>query len=100
MNTLTLDILQLDKNTLSLILPHFFTESWAGTLFLGVSKQISSTFVFIAGSSSFESQKMERPSLNVLSPSSPGMLQDAPQLMPGKLSVSERTFVCVGLPVC
>ncbi|XP_036979255.1 regulating synaptic membrane exocytosis protein 1-like isoform X6 [Acanthopagrus latus] len=39
------------------------------------------------GSSSFESQKMERPSLNVLSPSSPGMLQDAPQLMPGKLSV-------------
>uniref|UniRef100_A0A3B5B347 Regulating synaptic membrane exocytosis 1a n=1 Tax=Stegastes partitus TaxID=144197 RepID=A0A3B5B347_9TELE len=36
---------------------------------------------------SFESQKMERPSLNVLSPSSPGMLQDAPQLMPGQLSV-------------
>ncbi|KAM8738640.1 regulating synaptic membrane exocytosis protein 1 isoform 22-T22 [Acanthopagrus schlegelii] len=49
-----------------------------------------------SSSSSFESQKMERPSLNVLSPSSPGMLQDAPQLMPGKLSVSERTFVCVG----
>ncbi|XP_013769500.1 regulating synaptic membrane exocytosis protein 1 isoform X11 [Pundamilia nyererei] len=39
------------------------------------------------GSSSFESQKMERPSLNVLSPSSPGMLRDAPQLMPGRLSV-------------
>uniref|UniRef100_A0A669DNL4 Regulating synaptic membrane exocytosis 1 n=1 Tax=Oreochromis niloticus TaxID=8128 RepID=A0A669DNL4_ORENI len=39
------------------------------------------------GSSSFESQKMERPSLNVLSPSSPGMLQDAPQLMPGRLSL-------------
>ncbi|KAK2823925.1 hypothetical protein Q5P01_021100 [Channa striata] len=39
------------------------------------------------GSSSFESQKMERPSLNVLSPSSPGMLQDASQLMPGQLSV-------------
>ncbi|XP_045926403.1 regulating synaptic membrane exocytosis protein 1-like isoform X13 [Micropterus dolomieu] len=39
------------------------------------------------GSSSIESQKMERPSLNVLSPSSPGMLQDAPQLMPGQLSV-------------
>ncbi|XP_029306289.1 regulating synaptic membrane exocytosis protein 2 isoform X26 [Cottoperca gobio] len=39
------------------------------------------------GSSSFESQKMDRPSLNVLSPSSPGMLQDAPQLMPGQLSV-------------
>uniref|UniRef100_A0AAQ5ZN32 Regulating synaptic membrane exocytosis 1a n=1 Tax=Amphiprion ocellaris TaxID=80972 RepID=A0AAQ5ZN32_AMPOC len=40
-----------------------------------------------SSSSSFESQKMERPSLNVLSPSSPGMLQDAPQLMPGQLSV-------------
>ncbi|XP_037536686.1 regulating synaptic membrane exocytosis protein 1 [Nematolebias whitei] len=39
------------------------------------------------GSSSFESQKMERPSLNVLSPSSPGMLQDASQLMPGRLLV-------------
>ncbi|XP_068597094.1 regulating synaptic membrane exocytosis protein 1 [Brachionichthys hirsutus] len=39
------------------------------------------------GSSSFESQKMERPSLHVLSPSSPGMLQDAAQLMPGQLSV-------------
>lgn len=32
---------------------------------------------------------MERPSLNVLSPSSPGTLQDAPQLMPGQLSVSD-----------
>uniref|UniRef100_A0A3Q3KE06 Uncharacterized protein n=1 Tax=Monopterus albus TaxID=43700 RepID=A0A3Q3KE06_MONAL len=40
-----------------------------------------------SSSSSFESQKMERPSLNVLSPSSPGMVQDAPQLMPGQLSV-------------
>ncbi|XP_023183722.1 regulating synaptic membrane exocytosis protein 1 isoform X21 [Xiphophorus maculatus] len=40
-----------------------------------------------SSSSSFESQKMERPSLNVLSPSSPGMLRDAPQLMPGQLSV-------------
>ncbi|XP_055018443.1 regulating synaptic membrane exocytosis protein 1-like [Boleophthalmus pectinirostris] len=38
------------------------------------------------GSSSFESPK-ERPTLNVLSPSSPGTLQDAPQLMPGELSV-------------
>lgn len=38
------------------------------------------------GSSSFESPK-ERPSLNVLSPSSPGTLQDAPQLMPGEVSV-------------
>ncbi|XP_061914835.1 regulating synaptic membrane exocytosis protein 2-like isoform X3 [Entelurus aequoreus] len=39
------------------------------------------------GSSSFESQKMERPSLNLLSPTSPGMVLDAPRLMPGKLSV-------------
>ncbi|KAM8852791.1 regulating synaptic membrane exocytosis protein 1 isoform 16-T16 [Synchiropus picturatus] len=39
------------------------------------------------GSSSFESQKMERPTLNVLSPSSPGMLQEASQLMPGQLSL-------------
>ncbi|XP_054655282.1 regulating synaptic membrane exocytosis protein 1-like isoform X5 [Dunckerocampus dactyliophorus] len=40
-----------------------------------------------SSSSSFESQKMERPSLNLLSPTSPGMVLDAPQLMPGKLSV-------------
>ncbi|XP_067384925.1 regulating synaptic membrane exocytosis protein 1-like isoform X37 [Channa argus] len=40
-----------------------------------------------SSSSSFESQKMERPSLNVLSPSSPGMLLNASQLMPGQLSV-------------
>ncbi|XP_071061807.1 regulating synaptic membrane exocytosis protein 1 [Pseudochaenichthys georgianus] len=40
-----------------------------------------------SSSSSFESQKMDRPSLHVLSPSSPGMLQDAPQLLPGQLSV-------------
>ncbi|KAM9808727.1 regulating synaptic membrane exocytosis protein 1-like [Syngnathus typhle] len=39
------------------------------------------------GSSSFESQKMERPSKNLLSPTSPRMILDAPQLMPGKLSV-------------
>ncbi|XP_030627361.1 regulating synaptic membrane exocytosis protein 1 isoform X2 [Chanos chanos] len=39
------------------------------------------------GSSSFESQKMERPSISVLSPSSPGGLRDAPQLLPGQLSV-------------
>ncbi|XP_076017046.1 regulating synaptic membrane exocytosis protein 1-like isoform X2 [Genypterus blacodes] len=44
------------------------------------------------GSSSFESQKMERPSLNVLSPSSPGMLRDAPQQMPGQLSVSVKLW--------
>uniref|UniRef100_A0A674PAC0 Regulating synaptic membrane exocytosis 1 n=1 Tax=Takifugu rubripes TaxID=31033 RepID=A0A674PAC0_TAKRU len=39
------------------------------------------------GSSSFESQKMDRPTVNVLSPSSPGKLQNALQLMPGRLSV-------------
>nr|XP_054591389.1 regulating synaptic membrane exocytosis protein 1 isoform X1 [Nothobranchius furzeri] len=39
------------------------------------------------GSSSFESQKMERPSLNILSPSFPGMLEVAPQPMPGRLLV-------------
>ncbi|XP_030627366.1 regulating synaptic membrane exocytosis protein 2 isoform X7 [Chanos chanos] len=40
-----------------------------------------------SSSSSFESQKMERPSISVLSPSSPGGLRDAPQLLPGQLSV-------------
>nr|XP_057905370.1 regulating synaptic membrane exocytosis protein 1-like isoform X5 [Doryrhamphus excisus] len=47
-----------------------------------------------SSSSSFESQKMERPSLNLLSPTSPGMVLDAPQLMPGKLSVSALLFCC------
>uniref|UniRef100_A0A8C2HRP2 Regulating synaptic membrane exocytosis 1a n=1 Tax=Cyprinus carpio TaxID=7962 RepID=A0A8C2HRP2_CYPCA len=41
-----------------------------------------------SSSSSFESQKMERPSISVLSPSSPSGLRDAPQLLPGQLSVS------------
>nr|XP_054591390.1 regulating synaptic membrane exocytosis protein 1 isoform X2 [Nothobranchius furzeri] len=40
-----------------------------------------------SSSSSFESQKMERPSLNILSPSFPGMLEVAPQPMPGRLLV-------------
>uniref|UniRef100_A0A8C2G2L5 Regulating synaptic membrane exocytosis 1a n=1 Tax=Cyprinus carpio TaxID=7962 RepID=A0A8C2G2L5_CYPCA len=40
-----------------------------------------------SSSSSFESQKMERPSISVLSPSSPSGLRDAPQLLPGQLSV-------------
>ncbi|XP_051506651.1 regulating synaptic membrane exocytosis protein 1-like isoform X2 [Myxocyprinus asiaticus] len=39
------------------------------------------------GSSSFESQKMERPSISVLSPSSASGHRDAPQLLPGQLSV-------------
>ncbi|XP_046884664.1 regulating synaptic membrane exocytosis protein 1-like [Hypomesus transpacificus] len=38
------------------------------------------------GSSSFESQKMERPSISVMSPSSP-TLRDTPHLMPGSISV-------------
>uniref|UniRef100_A0AAY4D2Q4 Regulating synaptic membrane exocytosis protein 1 n=1 Tax=Denticeps clupeoides TaxID=299321 RepID=A0AAY4D2Q4_9TELE len=40
-----------------------------------------------SSSSSFESQKMERPSISVLSPTSPGALRDAPQTLPGQLSV-------------
>ncbi|XP_048126259.1 regulating synaptic membrane exocytosis protein 1-like isoform X7 [Alosa alosa] len=40
-----------------------------------------------AGSSSFESQKMERPVISILSPSSPGGLRDAPQTLPGQLSM-------------
>ncbi|XP_046725182.1 regulating synaptic membrane exocytosis protein 1-like isoform X12 [Silurus meridionalis] len=40
-----------------------------------------------SSSSSFESQKMERPSISVMSPSSPSGLRDAPQLLPGQLSV-------------
>ncbi|XP_030054892.1 regulating synaptic membrane exocytosis protein 1 isoform X14 [Microcaecilia unicolor] len=40
-----------------------------------------------SSSSSFESQKMERPSISVISPTSPGTLKDAPQVLPGQLSV-------------
>ncbi|XP_038665945.1 regulating synaptic membrane exocytosis protein 2 isoform X28 [Scyliorhinus canicula] len=40
-----------------------------------------------SSSSSFESQKMERPSISVTSPMSPGMLRDAPQFLPGQLSI-------------
>ncbi|XP_059410164.1 regulating synaptic membrane exocytosis protein 1 isoform X7 [Carassius carassius] len=40
------------------------------------------------GSSSIdESQKMERPSISVMSPTSPGMLRDLPLVLPGQLSV-------------
>uniref|UniRef100_A0A671UDW1 Regulating synaptic membrane exocytosis 1 n=1 Tax=Sparus aurata TaxID=8175 RepID=A0A671UDW1_SPAAU len=39
------------------------------------------------GSSSFESQKMDRPSISVMSPTSPGALRDLPLVLPGKLSV-------------
>ncbi|XP_072426719.1 regulating synaptic membrane exocytosis protein 2 isoform X9 [Chiloscyllium punctatum] len=47
-----------------------------------------------SSSSSFESQKMERTSISVTSPMSPGMLRDAPQFLPGQLSsqsLSRRT---------
>ncbi|XP_029413645.1 regulating synaptic membrane exocytosis protein 1 isoform X32 [Nannospalax galili] len=40
-----------------------------------------------SSSSSFESQKMERPSISIISPTSPGALKDAPQVLPGQLSV-------------
>ncbi|KAJ8389489.1 hypothetical protein AAFF_G00120270 [Aldrovandia affinis] len=40
-----------------------------------------------SSSSSFESQKMERPSISVTSPMSPGMLRDASQYLSGQLSV-------------
>ncbi|KAL7845528.1 hypothetical protein AOLI_G00237200 [Acnodon oligacanthus] len=40
------------------------------------------------GSSSIdESQKIDRPSISVMSPTSPGMLRDLPQVLPGQLSV-------------
>ncbi|XP_077384002.1 regulating synaptic membrane exocytosis protein 2 isoform X17 [Festucalex cinctus] len=40
-----------------------------------------------SSSSSFESQKMDRPSISVTSPMSPNMLRDAPQYLSGQLSV-------------
>ncbi|XP_058868668.1 regulating synaptic membrane exocytosis protein 2-like isoform X39 [Acipenser ruthenus] len=40
-----------------------------------------------SSSSSFESQKMDRPSISVTSPMSPGMLRDAPQYLSGQLSI-------------
>ncbi|XP_042075530.1 regulating synaptic membrane exocytosis protein 1 isoform X24 [Haplochromis burtoni] len=40
-----------------------------------------------AGSSSFESQKMDRPSISVMSPTSPSTLRDLPLVLPGQLSV-------------
>lgn len=43
--------------------------------------------IAISGSSSFESQKMDRPSISVTSPMSPGMLRDVPQFLSGQLSV-------------
>ncbi|XP_051920576.1 regulating synaptic membrane exocytosis protein 2 isoform X23 [Hippocampus zosterae] len=47
-----------------------------------------------SSSSSFESQKMDRPSISITSPMSPNMLRDAPQYLSGQLSsqsLSRRT---------
>ncbi|XP_049629795.1 regulating synaptic membrane exocytosis protein 2 isoform X10 [Suncus etruscus] len=47
-----------------------------------------------SSSSSFESQKMDRPSISVTSPLSPGLLRDVPQFLSGQLSsqsLSRRT---------
>ncbi|XP_065813739.1 regulating synaptic membrane exocytosis protein 2 isoform X2 [Labrus bergylta] len=47
-----------------------------------------------SSSSSFESQKMDRPSISVTSPMSPSMLRDTPQYLSGQLSsqsLSRRT---------
>ncbi|XP_063307234.1 regulating synaptic membrane exocytosis protein 2 isoform X13 [Pelobates fuscus] len=40
-----------------------------------------------SSSSSFESQKMDRPSISVTSPMSPGMLRDVPQFLAGQISI-------------
>ncbi|XP_013368317.1 PREDICTED: regulating synaptic membrane exocytosis protein 2 isoform X6 [Chinchilla lanigera] len=40
-----------------------------------------------SSSSSFESQKMDRPSISVTSPMSPGMLRDVPQFLSGQVSI-------------
>ncbi|XP_070604284.1 regulating synaptic membrane exocytosis protein 2 isoform X10 [Erythrolamprus reginae] len=51
-----------------------------------------------SSSSSFESQKMDRPSISVTSPMSPGMLRDVPQFLSGQLSsqnLSRRTTAFV-----
>ncbi|XP_075405502.1 regulating synaptic membrane exocytosis protein 2 isoform X11 [Tenrec ecaudatus] len=40
-----------------------------------------------SSSSSFESQKMDRPSISVTSPMSPGLLRDVPQFLSGQLSI-------------
>ncbi|KAG7254665.1 hypothetical protein CRUP_025896, partial [Coryphaenoides rupestris] len=50
------------------------------------------------GSSSFESQKMDRPSISVQSPSCTGLLRNAPQLMPGQISAVELPLRPDGRP--
>lgn len=79
-----------------------YMEVYIQTLFI-CYQHLFFTCPSTAGSSSFESQKMERPSISVLSPSSPSGLRDAPQLLPGQLSVSiywrkqgQFTMLCLG----
>ncbi|XP_067354581.1 regulating synaptic membrane exocytosis protein 1-like isoform X29 [Channa argus] len=52
-----------------------------------------------SSSSSFESQKMDRPSISVMSPTSPGTLRDLPLVLPGQLSVSICKKVNVNTPI-
>lgn len=78
--------LESSKNSLKLIF-HLHVRHSASFLFeiWVVSKTLCQT----AGSSSFESQKMDRPSISVMSPTSPGALRDIPLVLPGQLSVSD-----------
>lgn len=67
------------------ILVQFFFEEHCE---ISISATIYKIFsLIITGSSSFESQKMDRPSISVTSPMSPGMLRDVPQFLSGQLSV-------------
>uniref|UniRef100_A0A8C6TVC1 Regulating synaptic membrane exocytosis 2 n=1 Tax=Neogobius melanostomus TaxID=47308 RepID=A0A8C6TVC1_9GOBI len=52
-----------------------------------------------SSSSSFESQKMDRPSISVTSPMSPSMLRDAPQYLSGQLSPTISQAVVSALPL-
>lgn len=58
-----------------------------------VSWCVCSSMNLFLGSSSFESQKMDRPSISITSPMSPGMLRDAPQYLSGQLTVSSQHFM-------
>ncbi|GAB5571656.1 regulating synaptic membrane exocytosis protein 1 isoform X14 [Prionailurus iriomotensis] len=60
---------------------------FSGIVILRIIHGLRNIFHLESSSSSFESQKMERPSISVISPTSPGALKDAPQVLPGQLSV-------------
>uniref|UniRef100_A0A8B9JNK0 Regulating synaptic membrane exocytosis 1 n=1 Tax=Astyanax mexicanus TaxID=7994 RepID=A0A8B9JNK0_ASTMX len=45
-----------------------------------------------------ESQKMDRPSISVMSPTSPGMLRDLPQVLPGQLSINMMNLLAPLVP--